>query len=435
MESKNSNGRKKIKKFLFVSSWGMIGDLAWHIQREGAEVRFYLDCEDDVLDGFLDKVEDWKDHKDWADIIIFDEVGYGYGKIADALRKEGKFVIGGSAYTDKLEEDREFGQAEMESVGMTILPHWNFSDFDEAIKFIQENPGRYVFKPSGDISGNEKGILFIGEEEDGNDIIEVLEHNKKSWSKKIKNFVLQKFASGVEIAVGAFFNGNDFVYPVNVNFEHKKLFPGDIGPYTGEMGTLMFWSEPNNLFKMTLEKMREKLKESGYVGYIDINCIANSRGIYPLEFTARFGYPTINIQMEGVTSLWSEFFYSLSRGEGFDLKTKHGFQVGVVVAVPPFPYHAKAEVEMYKDFSILFKRPNLEGIHLGEVKLVDGDWHLAGTTGYTLIVTGANSTVEEAREQAYKRVRNIMLQNMFYRTDIGEKWYHESDHLQTWGIL
>ncbi len=54
--------------------------------------------------------------------------------------------------------------------------------------------------------------------------------------------------TGVEVAVGAFFNGKEFVYPLNVNFEHKKLFPGNIGPSTGEMGTAMFWSGPNKLF-------------------------------------------------------------------------------------------------------------------------------------------------------------------------------------------
>ena len=90
---------------------------------------------------------------------------------------------------------------------------------------------------------------------------------------------------------------------------------------------------------------------------------------------------------------------------------------------------------IYKDFSILFKKPNFEGVHLGDVKLVDGDWHIAGNTGYALVITGSNSTVESARKQVYRRVENIMLQNMFYRTDIGIKWYHESDKLQTWGIL
>lgn len=436
MDQKGTASEQKFsKKFLFVSWESLSGDLAWQVQKEGNEVKAFIQASDDkdVYDGFLVKVEDWKEWKDWADVIVFDDVGFG--RVADSLRKEGKLVVGGSAYTDMLEHDREFGQLEMKAVGMNVLPHWNFSDFEEALKFLRENPGRYVFKPSGNISSDQKGILFIGQEDDGKDIIEVLEHNKKTWSKKIKNFQLQKVAVGVEIGIGTFFNGNDFTMPINVNFEHKKLFPGDIGPYTGEMGTLMFWSGSNNAFRMTLEKMREKLRQSKYVGYIDINCIANSKGIYPLEFTARFGYPTISIQMEGVLSNWGEFLYNIARGEQVELKTKKGFQVGIVVAVPPFPYDDRREFAIYKDSSIIFKKPNFEGIHLGDVKFVDGDWHLAGESGYALVVTGSNGTVEEARHQAYKRIKNIRLQNMFYRTDIGLKWYHESDQLQTWGVL
>jgi phosphoribosylamine--glycine ligase len=253
--------------------------------------------------------------------------------------------------------------------------------------------------------------------------------------KKIKQFQLQKFAQGVEVAVGAFFNGNDFIYPVNINFEHKKLFPSDIGPFTGEMGTLMYWSGPNTMFKTTLEKMREDIKKSGYVGYVDINCIANGRGIYPLEFTTRFGYPTISIQMDGVMSEWGDFFYSIANGKPYELKTKRGFQLGVVCATPPFPYNDKSEADIYKDLSIIFKKPNLEGIHLGNVKLVDGNWRIAGTEGYDLVVTGSGVTVEDARKQAYGRIENILLQNMFYRTDIGLGWYEDSDKLQTWGYL
>ena len=171
------------------------------------------------------------------------------------------------------------------------------------------------------------------------------------------------------------------------------------------------------------------------MGYIDINCIANSKGIYPLEFTTRFGYPTISIQMEGVTSNWGELLYALATGEEFDLKTKRGFQVGAVIAMPPFPFDDKKEFSKYKDLTILFKKPNYDGVHLGGVKLVDNDWHLAGESGYVLVITASNSTVENARRNLYRRIENIMLQNMFYRTDIGVKWYHESDQLQTWGVL
>ena len=119
---------------------------------------------------------------------------------------------------------------------------------------------------------------------------------------KIKNFQLQKYASGVEVAVGAFFNGKDFLQPVFVNFEHKRMFNDDIGPQTGEMGTSGFWHGSSTLFQQTLLKMKDRLAAVQLHGYIDINCIANSRGIYPLEFTCRFGYPTINLQIEGMLS-------------------------------------------------------------------------------------------------------------------------------------
>src|SRR3989338_9147541 len=288
------------KKFLFVSLESLSGDLAWQLVKEGHEVKAYIKekSDVDVYDGFIEKVPSWEAYKDWADIILFDDVEFG--AVAEKLRKQGKLVIGGSVYTDRLEIDREFGQEELKKYGVNVLPSWQFSNYEEATQFIKDNPARYVFKPSGNTPSDGKGLLFLGQEEDGRDLIELLEQNKSVWSKKAPIFLLQRYISGVEVAVGAFFNGHDFIYPINVNFEHKRIFPGDIGPFSGEMGTLMYWSSPNNLFRATLEKMLPALKASGYAGYFDINCIVNGRGIYPLEFTTRFGYPTIHTQAEGI---------------------------------------------------------------------------------------------------------------------------------------
>ncbi|MCX6776986.1 MAG: hypothetical protein NTY73_03405 [Candidatus Micrarchaeota archaeon] len=43
-----------------------------------------------------------KEFKDWDDVIFFDDVGFG--QIAEDLRKDGKLVVGGSKYTDSLED-------------------------------------------------------------------------------------------------------------------------------------------------------------------------------------------------------------------------------------------------------------------------------------------------------------------------------------------
>jgi phosphoribosylamine--glycine ligase len=202
------------------------------------------------------------------------------------------------------------------------------------------------------------------------------------------------------------------------------------------MGETMFWSQPNTIFNSTLLKMKDKLKQSGYIGYIDINCIVNSRGVYPLEFTSRFGYPTISIQIDGVLNDWGELLYSLAKKEKFELKTKKGFQVGVVLGVPPFPFRDPDAFKRYsEDATIIFKKPNLDGIHLGDVKLVDGNFVLAGSSGYALIIVGTGTTMEEGRKMAYNKISNITIPNMFYRTDIGERWFTDSDKLFAWGYI
>ena len=137
--------------------------------------------------------------------------------------------------------------------------------------------------------------------------------------------------------------------------------------------------------------------------------------------------------MEGVTSSWGEFFHHLARGESAELKVKKGFQIGIVVAVPPFPFQdIKAFRRYSEDATIIFKKPIFDGVHLGDVKLVEGDWRLAGQSGYAVIVTGCGLTVEDAQKLAYRRVENILIPNMFYRTDIGNRWSHDSDLLHSW---
>ncbi len=425
----------KTSRFLFISKYALIQDLAWQVLKEGHEVRYHIMSKSDrtIADGFIEKVDRWEDHKDWADVIIFDDCEFGAA--ADRLRREGKAVIGGTAYTDKLELDRDFGQEEMQEAGMTTLPRWEFDSFDTAIDFIKKNPGRYVVKPSGKAQ-NEKVLSFVGQEDDGLDVLTMLQHYKKGWASKIKSFQLQKFVAGVEVAVGTFFNGTDFIYPVFVNFEHKRMCNDEIGPQTGEMGTAGFWYGPNSLFQQTLFKMRAKLTASRYVGYVDINCIATARNIYPLEFTCRFGYPTINLQIEGILTKWGEILEALGNGRAFSLRTKKGFQICVVVAVPPFPFVDPETFRKYsEDAAVIFKKPIGEGIHPCDIRLVDDDWRLAGDSGYALVVSGSGSTMDDARREAYNRVKNIIIPNMFYRTDIGERWLREGDLLQTWGYL
>ena len=135
------------KRFLFVSNEALSGALAWQVKREGHEVRMFIkdpECAE-VFDGFFDKSVDLVGDIETADVIVIDDTGFGV--MAERLRKQGKLVVGGTSYTDRLEEDRDFGQRELIRLGIPTLKSRSFSRYDEGLQLIKDYPGRYVFKP------------------------------------------------------------------------------------------------------------------------------------------------------------------------------------------------------------------------------------------------------------------------------------------------
>src|SRR5215475_14060618 len=106
------------KKFFFNSLTGLISDIAWQVAKEGHEVRYYIreETERDIADGFVAKSENPEKDTEWADIIIFDDT-LGQGAKAQAARAMGKKVVGGTSYTDSLEDDSSFGQEELKKAG------------------------------------------------------------------------------------------------------------------------------------------------------------------------------------------------------------------------------------------------------------------------------------------------------------------------------
>ena len=69
------------------------------------------------------------------------------------------------------------------------------------------------------------------------------------------------------------------------------------------------------------------------------------------------------------------------------------------------------------------------------MKQVNSQWLVAGTSGVILSVVGLGQTMKPAQSQVYSRIKNVMIPNMYYRTDIGDRWDEDSDRLHNWGIL
>jgi phosphoribosylamine--glycine ligase len=420
---------------LFLSNEGLGYVLGWQMIQEGHDVKMYIKNPEHRKggNGFVPKVADWKIELEWADYVICDDTGWG--KTLDAIRQMGIPVVGGTTLSDAMEEDRETGQKMFEALGMEILPSKQFKKIPEAIKFVSENPGKYVTKVSGKAQ-EDKTLTYVGQMDDGSDIGPILSHMASRKGMAIDSVQVQLCVSGVEIALGGFFNGEEFLDPVFVNFEHKKLMgsrteQSGIGPATGEMGTVGIWKDKGfKLYNETLDLFVPVLKKTGYRGYFDINCILEfdpmAEGYYrirPLEDTCRFGWPTIPMQIETMKiNDLGELFYGIARGTNSDFKVSFPYSVCVVIGVPPLPYKHKELADQFsEDMPVLFRNPNLmDGIYPGDVYCIDDQWFVTGDMGYPIVCAAGGDDIPEAQMKVYEKVHNVVIANRMYREDIGD---------------
>jgi phosphoribosylamine--glycine ligase len=260
----------------------------------------------------------------------------------------------------------------------------------------------------------------------------------RKWKKKHGRppcpFLLQDGIEGIEFAAGAWFGPGGFGDGWEENFEHKRFCAGDIGPNTGEMGTVMRYTRKSKLADKVLTPLKQQLDRLGYVGNVDVNCIVDNAGnVWPLEFTMRLGWPAYNIE----TALFDcdpiEFFHALASGESTRGAHKmNEIAVGVVMALPPYPHSPRDYEEIV---GVPIYGVPADGWHPCECQAGSLDEQMSSAGSYIGITTGTGSTVREAARGAYKTLRKIsMPASPFYRNDIGKGLARQLPLLQEHGF-
>ena len=423
-------GTRARMRFLGIGDTCDLAALYLRLVQDGHDVRVSITeplCQD-VLAGMVERIADWENELGWVreagpdGFILFENVAHHRGALQERLRADGFNVIGGSAYGDRLENDRAYAQGVLAELGLNVARTWHFDDFAAAIRFLESNPGRYVSKING--PGLGAAGTYIGRLPDGRDTRAVLAAQARQLAEEKPSLVLMEHVSGIEMGVGAYFDGERFLRPACLDWEHKHFFPGDLGELVGEMGTVATFDGTDRFFDATLARMGERLREGGYQGYVNLNTMVNADGIWPLEFTCRFGYPGFAVLEPLQDIRWADLFRGLADRSLRTLPTRPGFSVGVVMTTRPFPF-IRRYVDEPVGLPILFEGALSEtdraNLHLGEVGTQAGQLVTAGYHGWTAVVTGTGATVVAAKAAAYDLADRTVIPNVRYRRDIGDK--------------
>lgn len=389
------------------------------------DVKFYKSAEGPMFKGILDYVKNPIDldiQRD--DLVIFDMVGAG--ETAEVLKKKNYTVFGGGHLNDLLELDRGYGEEFMQKYGIQTPPTIEFSTFEEAEAHIRSHPGvLYVFKPNGNL---ETDLTIVPQSWEG--LVRSLPYIKSRVPEDI-TFELQEFVEGIEMSTEAWFNGTQFLKPINSTMEEKKFMVGNIGPNTGCMGNVVWaWDREISefLYEYLFKALEEPLREAGYIGPLDINGIWNEDGIHGLEWTARFGYDAIQAYSLLFTEEIGEFMKNIETKDSMPVKVGE-YALSIRVSIPPFPSEGKVHevpVVIPEEISKKYK----QNIFLSDVQVTADGLSCAGMDGYVFSVATTGKHLPQLLATALYIIEEIDVQGKQYRNDIGERVIAEKRQIE-----
>jgi phosphoribosylamine--glycine ligase len=421
-----------------ISKYGDGADILFRIGLDGNDVKLWIEepAYRENFDGIVPKAQDWRVAARWCDIAVFDN--NKQPQIWKQLQQMGVPCFGGSEFGFKLEQDREYAHSLMNRLGMSRVESMSFKSLKEVIPHLKEHKVPHVVKPCGNKC--ESFHLIVGENSDNSDVIAQVERLIEQ-GLPVESVEVEEKKKGVEVGVAGYFNGNDWVGPVEINFEHKRLHNGEIGHLTGEMGTLMrFVQDPElPLWTQTLGRMAPVLRAANYRGQLDLNMIVDEMSTpdkliaWPLEFTPRLGYPAVFLSSELQVTPWGKVFDGVAKGKDVAIQVHYDWCVGVVAVSAGFPFEKEA-IRISKGLPVFgVDEQTLLHFHPQQMSMRKGKFNIANGEGYVGVATGKGPTIGEAKDAAYETMRRIKFPNMSYRTDISDKI--EAWRLESRGIL
>jgi phosphoribosylamine---glycine ligase len=422
-------------------------NLALRAKECGHDVKYWLPptrSRQELLsgEGLVERPKEWEYLMDGVDLVVMTGntiTGYPeYTKRLEDFFAQDYPIFGPNLASAKLELDRLHGQQVLEGAGIQILPFIIADNLYDAIDYVTLTREPIVIKPWG--GEEDKSLTCVA-----NSPEEAIFHLERARDRGAQGkLMLQRKVDGLEMGIAGWFTPEaGWLRLKEESWEHKRFMNDNLGCNTGEQGTVIRHVQDSLLFDRVLRPLTEYLQRIGYRGDCSVNCIIDSDGTpWPLEFTARLGWPDFNIRQELIDDDPVAWMKAALEGRD-EFRPRQEIAVGVVMTHGDYPldvdkhkewagFPLRYDPEMWPHFHWQMVKQGLEPVLTEEG--LEHQQAIVTAGNYVAVATGSGAVVADAMARAYAAADSLKWpSNVMFRTDIGRKLQWELPRLQALG--
>ena len=419
-------------KILIVGAGGREHAIAWKLAQNKNIEKIYIApgnagselidiAENVVLRSIREYIEFAKNNN--IDLTIVGSEELLVQGIVDEFKKNNLKIFGPDKKAAILEGSKVFSKDFMRKYGIKTADYKVFDNPDEAEKYLkncEKEKFPIVIKASGLAAG--KGVIIAQNLKEAEEAVKEIMIDKK-FSSSGNQIVIEEYLEGKEASILSFTDCN-VILPLLSAKDHKKIGENETGLNTGGMGVIspnpyvtdeIFEEFKKNIMDPTLRGIREEGMD--FEGVIFFGLMITKKGLYLLEYNMRMGDPETQavlplMETDLLELLEKSFDKRLSEAK---IKWKPLHSCCVVAVAGGYP-------EKYNKGDVIFGIDSIgkngELIFICGAKKEDNNFITSG--GRVLNIVGLGKTLEEAQNSAYKAIKNINFENMYYRKDIGK---------------
>ena len=260
----------------------------------------------------------------------------------DAFNEAGIRAFGPKANAAIIEGSKAFSKDLMKKYGIPTAAYENFTDPDEAIKYLETADMPIVLKADGLALG--KGVLICNTLEEAKAGVKEIMLDKH-FGNAGNTMVIEEFMTGREVSVLCFCDGTT-IKPMTSAQDHKRAKDGDQGLNTGGMGNFSpspFYTKEvddfcqNYVYQPTVDAM--KAEGRPFKGVIFFGLMLTPKGPRVLEYNARFGDPEAQVVLPRMKNDIIDVFEACIDGtlDQIDLQFADNACVCIVLASNGYP--------------------------------------------------------------------------------------------------